>query len=86
MDGLVAKWSSGDIDGLAKLMNEGLTDPELYDKLLTQRNANWATWIKERMAKPGTVFVAVGAGHLGGKTSVQKLLKKQKLKAKRVKY
>jgi uncharacterized protein len=86
MDNLVAKWASGDIDGLAKLMNDGLTDPMLYDKLLTQRNANWATWIKERMAKPGTVFVAVGAGHLGGKTSVQKLLKKQKLKAKRVKY
>jgi uncharacterized protein len=54
--------------------------------LLTQRNANWAKWIKERMARPGTVFVAVGAGHLGGKSSVQKLLKKQKLKAKRVRY
>jgi uncharacterized protein len=86
MDSLVDKWAVGDIDGLARLMNEGLTDPVLYDRLLTQRNANWAKWIKARMATPGTVFVAVGAGHLGGKTSVQKLLKKQKLKAKRVKY
>lgn len=86
MDALVAKWSVGDMDALAKLMNDGLTDAVLYDRLLTQRNANWAKWIKERMATPGTVFVAVGAGHLGGKTSVQKLLKKQKLKAKRVKY
>jgi uncharacterized protein len=86
MDNLVAKWASGDINGLSKLMNDGLTDPILYDRLLTQRNANWAKWIKERMARPGTVFVAVGAGHLGGKSSVQKLLKKQKLKAKRVRY
>jgi uncharacterized protein YbaP (TraB family) len=86
MSALVDKWAVGDVDGLAKLMNDGLTDPVLYDRLLTRRNANWAQWIKERMATPGTVFVAVGAGHLGGKTSVQKLLKKQKLKAKRVKY
>jgi uncharacterized protein len=86
MGNLVDSWASGNIDRLAKLMNDGLTDPVLYDKLLTQRNANWAKWITERMAKPGTVFVAVGAGHLGGKTSVQKLLKKQKLKAKRVRY
>lgn len=86
MASLVDSWASGNIDRLAKLMNDGLTDPVLYDRLLTKRNANWAKWIKERMAKPGTVFVAVGAGHLGGKTSVQKLLKKLKLKAKRVKY
>ena len=86
MNSLVDSWASGNVNGLAKLMNDGLTDPVLYDRLLTQRNANWAKWIKERMARPGTVFVAVGAGHLGGKTSVQKLLKKQKLKAKRVNY
>jgi uncharacterized protein YbaP (TraB family) len=86
MEALVAKWSVGDMVALAKLMNDGLTDPVLYDRLLTQRNANWAKWIKERMSTPGTVFIAVGAGHLGGKTSVLRLLKKQKLKAKRVRY
>ena len=38
--------------------------------LLQQRNANWAKWIEQRMAQPGTVLVAVGAGHLAGKDSV----------------
>ena len=38
------------------------------------------------MAKPGTVFVAVGAGHLAGADSVQAYLAKHNLKAERVQY
>ena len=37
-------------------------------------NAAWARWINERMQRPGTVFVAVGAGHLAGPASVPSLL------------
>jgi uncharacterized protein YbaP (TraB family) len=36
------------------------------------------------MAQPGTVFVAVGAGHLAGKGSVQDQLRKLGFRAKRV--
>lgn len=86
MDALVSNWASGNPEALAKLMNEGMEDPVLYKKLLTDRNANWAAWIKQRMAKPGTVFVAVGAGHLSGPTSVPALIKKKGLKAVRLKY
>ncbi|RZL56533.1 MAG: TraB/GumN family protein, partial [Sphingomonas sp.] len=52
----------------------------------TDRNARWATWIKQRMARPGTVFIAVGAGHLAGPESVQAQLAKLGVKAERVKY
>jgi uncharacterized protein YbaP (TraB family) len=38
------------------------------------------------MKQPGIVFMAVGAGHLAGKDSVQNQLKAYKRKAKRVKY
>ncbi len=86
MNALVDAWGKPDPDNLAKLMNEGLTDPLLYAQLLANRNADWAKWIDARMARPGTVFMAVGAGHLAGKDSVQRLLKKYKRKAKRVKY
>jgi uncharacterized protein len=86
MDALVSSWANGKPEELAKLMNEGIEDPVLYKKLLTDRNANWAKWIKERMAKPGTVFMAVGAGHLSGPTSVPTLIKQKGLKAKRIKY
>jgi uncharacterized protein YbaP (TraB family) len=68
------------------LMNEGFTSRTLYDALLTKRNANWAKWISARMAKPGVAFMAVGAGHLAGPTSVQALLPAYGLSATRVAY
>ncbi|MEG8018125.1 TraB/GumN family protein [Sphingomonas sp. LR55] len=42
--------------------------------------------MKTRLGTPGTVFIAVGAGHLAGKDSVQAQLAKLGVKAERVKY
>lgn len=81
---MIDKWLAGDASGLAVLMNEELDDGLLYSRLLTERNARWADWIKRRMAQPGTVFVAVGAGHLAGAGSVQELLRKRGVKVRRV--
>lgn len=86
MDRMVELWGTPDPDGLGQLMNEGLTSRALYDALLTKRNANWAKWISAEMAKPGTTFMAVGAGHLAGATSVQALLPAYGLSAQRVAY
>ena len=44
--------------------------PDTYRMMFTERNARWADWIAARMQTPGTVFVAVGAGHLAGQDSV----------------
>ena len=85
-DKMVAMWASAETDSLGQLMNEGLTSRTLYDALLTKRNANWAKWISARMAKPGVTFMAVGAGHLAGPTSVQNLLPAYGLSATRVAY
>ena len=86
-DDMVAKWGAGDPQGLGELMNESLREtPELSKVLLADRNARWAEWINTRMAKPGTVFIAVGAGHLAGSDSVQAMLAKRKLTATRVDY
>ncbi|HSM52733.1 MAG TPA: TraB/GumN family protein [Erythrobacter sp.] len=74
LDKMVAEWLEGDAAALAQLMNEGLTDPMVADALLYSRNRNWAQWIDTRLDTPGTVFVAVGAGHLAGKQSVQDAL------------
>jgi uncharacterized protein YbaP (TraB family) len=86
MDKMVNMWASADTESLGQLMNEGLTSRTLYDALLTKRNANWAKWISARMAKPGVTFMAVGAGHLAGPTSVQNLLPAYGLSATRVAY
>ncbi len=85
VDRMVAEWMDGDPDGLAEVMNEGLDeDPGLAEALLYNRNANWAVWIDERMDTPGTVFIAVGAGHLAGERSVQDLLAQRGLTVSRV--
>jgi uncharacterized protein YbaP (TraB family) len=87
LDKMIASWSAGDPETLGKTMNEELADtPELAKVLLADRNARWADWIEARLQKPGTVFVAVGAGHLAGAESVQVQLAKHKLTATRVAY
>lgn len=87
LDKMIASWSAGDPETLGKTMNEELADtPELAKVLLADRNARWADWIEQRLQKPGTVFVAVGAGHLAGAESVQAQLAKHKLSATRVAY
>ena len=87
LDKMVAEWGAGDAEGLAVLMNEGLkAAPQVGKVLLADRNARWAEWIQTRLDKPGTVFVAVGAGHLAGGDSVQAYLAKRKIKATRINY
>ncbi len=84
IDKMVQSWSKGDVDALAALLNDDSDDPAIYDALLVQRNKNWAVWIDDRLDQPGAVFIAVGAGHLGGKDSVQTLLGKRGIKVTRV--
>ena len=78
-------WTTGDADGMAKLMNDmNAQSPAMYKTLLVDRNANWAEWIDQRLDKPGIVFMGVGAGHLGGKDSVQNLLAKRGIESARI--
>lgn len=84
LNAMVAAWAKGDADGLARLMNDELDDPVLADRLLYARNRDWADWVETRLADPGTVFVAVGAGHLAGANSVQDYLGKEGLTVTRV--
>lgn len=84
-EAMLKGWSSGDTAIIARSFNQefGKT-PALLEALLYRRNANWAGWIQRRMAEPGTVMVAVGAGHLAGDGSVQSLLEKSGYKVRRL--
>ncbi|RVQ69181.1 TraB/GumN family protein [Croceicoccus ponticola] len=80
-------WATGDTDAAAKLLNDGMDEtPVVYDVLLAKRNATWAEWIDARLKQPGTIFLAVGAGHLSGEDSVQVRLAERGFKATRVEY
>ena len=82
---MVDAWAAGDVEGVARTFNDDeQMPPALRKVLLEARNADWAEWLAERMDRPGTVFVAVGAGHLAGDQSVQAMLKKKGFKATRV--
>ena len=82
---MIEEWKDGDVKDLANLMNEAMVDQtELNEVLLTRRNANWAEWMSSRLDQPGTVFMAVGAGHIGGDEGLLDLLEDKGLKATRV--
>ena len=82
---MIAAWRSGNVRQIALSFDDELKlSPELADALIARRNANWAEWVTKRMAQPGTLFVAVGAGHLAGKGSVEELLARRGLKVVRV--
>jgi uncharacterized protein YbaP (TraB family) len=82
---MVKSWMAGDLKGIeATFDSETEMSPELREVLMKRRNAKWADWLATRMKSPGTVFVAVGAGHLAGHDSVREMLKARGFKAKRV--
>lgn len=82
---LMKAWTNGKPEKLAELMNDSIEKtPELAQALLYDRNGRWTDWIEKRMEQPGTVFMAVGAGHLAGKGSVIELLGERKLKVRRL--
>lgn len=82
---MLKAWSAGDEKKMALSFDDELKlSPELFEVLLKKRNANWAQWIDDRMDKPGTIFIGVGAGHLAGPDSVQRMLRTRGFKVKRV--
>jgi uncharacterized protein YbaP (TraB family) len=83
--GMLKAWESGDVAGIARTFDdETQMSAELRRTLMAERNARWSEWLKARLDKPGTVFVAVGAGHLAGNDSVIRLLADKGLKATRL--
>lgn len=78
-------WSHGDVAALARIDDQLFAGSPGFERvLLTDRNARWTGWIAGRMARPGSVFVAVGAGHLAGPQSVIAMLAARGLKVARV--
>ena len=65
-------WNRGDPRIFAAMLDQMRSNsPDTYKMMFTDRNINWAGWIAHRLETPGTVFVAVGTGHLVGQDSVQ---------------
>ena len=82
---MLSAWARGDVSAIAATFNRDLaSSPALRDALLKRRNANWTRWVNQRMTEPGSVMIAVGAGHLAGRDSVLDMLKQKGFTVRRV--
>lgn len=76
LSSLVNEWADGDVEGLGVVVaNPDVTgSDEFYTKLFLERNQDWVPKIEALLDEPGTIMVAVGAGHLAGPDSVITML------------
>jgi uncharacterized protein len=77
LDTLVESWANGDQAAIDLVMNGQMRAdaPEVHDIIIVQRNERWAEEIAEMLEGSGTVFIAVGSGHLPGELGVISLLR-----------
>ncbi|MCC6736789.1 MAG: TraB/GumN family protein [Bauldia sp.] len=66
-------------DAIEALYEGQLADPvqralDGYERVIAERNRNWAVQIDTMFDRPGTFFVAVGAGHFTGDAALQTLI------------
>jgi uncharacterized protein YbaP (TraB family) len=81
---LLAAWEAGDVERIRGEFDDGSLSPELEAALLTRRNTAWADWLVKRAARPGRVFMAVGAAHMAGTNSLITLLQARGFTVRRV--
>lgn len=80
-----AAWKRGDQSVFVRMLGQlRNASPDTYRMMFIERNARWADWIRARMRTPGTVFVAVGAGHLAGDDSLLVRLAERGIPSQRV--
>ena len=86
LDQMVKYWAEGDAEQLDKLLGETtrVEAPVMYEKIFTLRNQNWADQVEQMLARSGTAFIAVGAGHLVGPDSLQVQLERKGIRTERV--
>jgi uncharacterized protein YbaP (TraB family) len=71
-------WLKGDTAVVEKLLLTSMTDtPDLYQRMLVQRNASWVAAIDQCAKQQESCFVVVGAAHLVGPDSLVAMLQKK---------
>ncbi len=76
-------WKTGDTAKIDTLIMDAMRGyPEVYKKLVVDRNRQWTDKIEKLLAEGKPVFVVVGAGHLVGKDSVVSMLGKKGLEVR----
>ena len=75
---MAAAWASGDTAAMEKLLLPAMkASPEIYARLLVERNANWVESVETCVKQKTSCFVVVGAAHLVGPDSLVAMLQKK---------
>ena len=82
LDRMAKAWSEGDNATLAEVVSGEMKKqaPDLYKKLIVDRNIRWSEQVEEILRGSGVHQIAVGAGHLAGPDSLQAQLGKRGIK------
>jgi uncharacterized protein YbaP (TraB family) len=71
-------WSFGNVAAVEKMTLEQLKEvPELYQRLLVERNQNWIPHVEACIKQNSACFIVVGAAHLAGPDGLPTLLAKK---------
>jgi uncharacterized protein len=71
-------WAQGDTATIDTLLLGAFREsPELYERLLVERNRNWVEPVERCLKEKTACFVVVGAAHLVGPSSLVSLLQKR---------
>lgn len=75
---LLRAWTSGDIATMEKLaLTAFLQSPDLYQRLLSERNQNWMPHVERCLTDNAGCFIVVGAAHLVGRDGLPVLLERK---------
>ena len=75
---IVQAWGKGDSASLEESLLASMREyPDLYQRLVVDRNRRWLPQIKKMVEQGESVLIAVGAAHLVGKDGIIELLKQQ---------
>ncbi len=76
MTRLIDAWRNGDAATVERIVLKDLqSEPQLYQRLLVERNKNWLPKLDALSARKGRAFVVVGAAHLVGPDGLIAMLK-----------
>jgi uncharacterized protein YbaP (TraB family) len=78
VDDLMQHWCRGHVPEVEKLLTEAYQEfPELFRRLVSERNRSWLPRVEELLAGDTGAMVVVGALHLVGKEGLIELLKRK---------
>jgi uncharacterized protein YbaP (TraB family) len=82
---MVAVYKLRDVDSIYAFMKQAGTNDSFESNMLVERNRKWVPVIQNAM-QANPIFIAVGAGHLGGEEGLISLLRKRGFRLIPVKY